>query len=276
MFGGATLEQWLDETWIWDGENWRLATPTSHPSAREKIAMAYDESRDRVVLFGGANSDALFDDTWEWDGSNWELKEPDISPPGRCCHSMAYDSVTDRVIVYGGYNHLDDSFYDDTWAWDGSDWMELTCCDTPEMSGHALVSFSERNEVISIMTGGWGTWAWDGRSWSNLEIESPPHRSEGRTAYDGNLNRAIYFGGSKDGVALNDTWIFEGTGWQEIRLDNTPSPRFGHSIFYDADRQAFILFGGYANNRYVAETWELKLLNDISFLLTTPAPEPDQ
>jgi hypothetical protein len=269
MFGGITDVEWLDETWIWDGENWRLADPANRPPAREKLALAYDEARDRIVLFGGVNSQTLFDDTWEWDGENWALKSPANHPPGRCCHGMAYDGVSERVIVYGGYNNLDGSFLDDTWAWDGTDWVELTCCDTPQMAGHALVNFLELNEIISVMTAGWGTWAWDGDGWHNLDLPGPPDRTDGRAAYDHNQGRAVYFGGSQDGVLLNDTWLFDGAVWHELALENSPAPRFGHSFFYDPGREAFILFGGFGED-YSAETWELKLPEDLSAVLTEP------
>jgi hypothetical protein len=68
LFGGITLNHWLNETWIWDGKTWQQAILEVSPPAREKHAMAYDPGRDRIVLFGGSMLDTLYDDTWEWDG----------------------------------------------------------------------------------------------------------------------------------------------------------------------------------------------------------------
>ena len=93
LFGGITLEKWLNETWIWNGKTWNQVFPVNAPPARTKPAMAYDESRDRVVLFGGAMDNTSFNDTWEWDGQDWQLMNPTHKPPARCCHGMAYDSV---------------------------------------------------------------------------------------------------------------------------------------------------------------------------------------
>jgi hypothetical protein len=60
--------------------------------------MAYDESRDKVVLFGGALGDDIFGDTWEWDGNRWQSLTPIHKPPARCCHALTYDSVQKKVF----------------------------------------------------------------------------------------------------------------------------------------------------------------------------------
>jgi hypothetical protein len=61
------------DMWQWDGRQWtevRMEGPT--PGPRIAHAMAYDRSRERVVLFGGFGKDsALLGDTWEWDGTRW-------------------------------------------------------------------------------------------------------------------------------------------------------------------------------------------------------------
>lgn len=76
LFGGSQGQSgglaWLDETWLWDGRAWTQAT-VSGPSARGLSAMAYDPSRQRIVLFGGYNVVDL-GDTWEWDGVNWRCQ----------------------------------------------------------------------------------------------------------------------------------------------------------------------------------------------------------
>jgi hypothetical protein len=48
-FGGNPLA----ETWEWDGATWAQRTPTNSPSARRSPGMAWEASRQRVVLFGG-------------------------------------------------------------------------------------------------------------------------------------------------------------------------------------------------------------------------------
>jgi hypothetical protein len=59
------------DTCLWDGSAWTRATTTRAPAARQVHAIAYDPSRQRVVLYGGTLDQVNADDTWEWDGTTW-------------------------------------------------------------------------------------------------------------------------------------------------------------------------------------------------------------
>ncbi len=284
LFGGSevvlqnnvSVLGWSDETWQWDGTNWEKLSPADHPSAREKFVMTYDESRDRIVLFGGATATSVFDDTWEWDGTNWQLMNPAHKPPARCCSAMAYDSSSKKVILYGGWDSQQNTFMSDVWLWDGKDWTQMPS-NAPLMSGHSLVDFPPKSEVISIQTSSGGTWAWDGKKFNDLEIDSPPSRTDVRAAYDNQNGRIILFGGIKDKTFLNDTWIFDGTSWFELQLPVAPSLRFGHVMFYDTKVHGIVLFGGFqSDNKFLNDTWELQLPKDLSSFKTvlTPIPHP--
>jgi hypothetical protein len=274
LFGGITKDKWLDETWLWNGRNWIQMSPRTQPPAREKHVLVYDEARHRVVLFGGAMDKTLFDDTWEWDGNEWQQMNPAHKPPGRCCHAMAYDSVQRKVVLYGGWDHINQAFLKDTWLWDGTDWVEVTCCSAPGMSGHAMVGFPIQGIVLAVQTGGFGTWIWDGNSWENTVLTSPPDRSEGRLVYDSQHEWAVLFGGIRNSQPMNDLWAFDGTDWMEIGLLNRPSARYGHMMFYDRERQRIIMFGGYDGTNYLNDTWELTLPEALSEIAVTPTPTP--
>ena len=60
-------------TWTWSGSNWTRQHPSSSPPFELFRSIAYDRSRDRVVLFGGKDVDSnqATNDTWLWDGTNW-------------------------------------------------------------------------------------------------------------------------------------------------------------------------------------------------------------
>jgi hypothetical protein len=264
LFGGITVDKWLNETWIWNGKTWHQVFPANSPPAREKLTMVYDKSRDKAVLFGGLMDKTLFNDTWEWDGQNWKLMNPAHRPPARCCHGMAYDSVNKDLIIYGGYDPNRKVFLSDIWKWDGNDWTEISCCNMTQMSGHVMISFPPKNEIVSVQTSGYGTWAWDSKIWKNLGIENPPPRSEGRIAYDTNHRWAIFFGGITENQLLNDTWVFDGNKWLHLFFPKSPPERYGHVMFYDSGRESIILFGGIGNNTFLGDTWELKLPNNLS------------
>jgi cysteine-rich repeat protein len=79
---------------------WKHASFNS-PSPRSGHVMAYDATRDRVVLFGGYDG-TYRNDTWEWDGSTWTLLSSQTSPPPRTGHAMAYDATRGRIVLFGG------------------------------------------------------------------------------------------------------------------------------------------------------------------------------
>jgi Kelch motif protein/galactose oxidase-like protein len=274
LFGGITTDRWLNETWIWDQKTWYRVSPVHSPPARAKLAMEYDQARDKVILFGGVMDKTLYNDTWQWDGKDWQLINPKHKPAARCCHAMAYDSVNKSVILYGGYDPNQNIFYKDIWKWDGADWIEMKS-DMSAMSGHTMVSVPAKHEIISVQTSDYGTWAWNGKTWTKLEMENPPHRSEGKTAYDENHHWVVLFGGDTEHGSLNDTWILDDQKWLKLSLFNNPPARFGHVLFYDPKRASIILFGGVGNNNTrFGDTWELKLPNDLSNLSTLPIPSP--
>ncbi len=268
LFGGITSDRWLDETWSWNGKIWNQLFPANSPPHRAKLTMAYDDSRDRVILFGGVMETTLFNDTWEWDGQEWHLMNPAHKPPVRCCHGMTYDSTNQNIVIYGGYDSNRDVFLHDIWKWDGIDWTEITN-NMPEMSGHVIADFPANNEIVSVQTGGYGTWSWNGTTGKDLEIKSPPSRSEGRIAYDSIHQRIVLFGGKGKDQLLKDTWVYNGEKWLNLPLLNTPSARFGHILFYDPSRESIILFGGIGNNNTrLGDSWELKLPDDLSDLIS--------
>ena len=76
VFGGRTKSGFANDTWGWNGEEWQQLAQDG-PRARAMGTLAYDETRERVVLFGGRlgwPNDAS--DTWEWDGREWTELEP--------------------------------------------------------------------------------------------------------------------------------------------------------------------------------------------------------
>jgi hypothetical protein len=109
LFGGYTGESTdgggvLGDTWQWDGRVWTESTPTSSPPAAQKSELAYDLSRQRVVLFGGCNEPAYLSinchaDTWEWDGTTWTQLQLGFSPPPNPWPKMTYDLAHARLVL---------------------------------------------------------------------------------------------------------------------------------------------------------------------------------
>lgn len=266
--GSEKSQTWTSSTWKWDGDHWEQLNPQHSPSAREKHAMVYDESRDEIVLFGGSSNGNVYNDTWVWTGEDWVEEKPEHVPSIRCCHAMVYDSTYEGVILYGGWDGKD-IFRRDTWLWNGEDWAEFPY-DSPLMSGHTLVQYPPDGSIISIQTSNMGTWSLTSDGWTDLSIQSPPSRSDGRGDFAN--DRILFFGGSQDTFPLNDTWVFKDHTWFQLLLRDSPPARYGHILFYDPIRESFIVFGGSDRLNLLNDMWELKLQDDLSSIAVTPLP----
>ena len=71
--GGAL--QGTFSTWAWQNGAWARVATTG-PATRNGHAIAYDATRNRVVLFGGFRAGQDFNDTWEWNGTVWTQATP--------------------------------------------------------------------------------------------------------------------------------------------------------------------------------------------------------
>jgi formylglycine-generating enzyme required for sulfatase activity len=131
LFGGMDATQTLlADTWLWNGTSWQQASPVHSPSARTEHAMAYDQYRRRIVLFGGQAQSGLRNDVHEWNGTDWAEILTAVNngvtwaPRARSQHAMGYDPVSDRIVVHAGQVE-GGTVVADTWAWDGTAWVQL-------------------------------------------------------------------------------------------------------------------------------------------------------
>lgn len=110
----------FNDTWVWDGDNWRKSEILNNPQDRMRASIAYDVANKQAVLLGGFLSD---DCTWVWDGTIWTQMRPLHPPPARYSFAMAYDITHCQVVIFGG---KDDNYrqLSDTWVWDGKNWTE--------------------------------------------------------------------------------------------------------------------------------------------------------
>ncbi len=67
------VQVYSNDTWEWDGSTWKQLHPATVPPARENGRMAFDPTRNEVVMFAGY-AGAFMSDTWIWDGSDWHVK----------------------------------------------------------------------------------------------------------------------------------------------------------------------------------------------------------
>ncbi|NMO16789.1 hypothetical protein HPC49_09085 [Pyxidicoccus fallax] len=273
LFGGFDVQhnQPLNDTWEWDGTNWEQKAPAAAPRSRAYHALAYDSTRQRVVLFGGSRGSDLLDDTWEWDGTDWVQKSPSNPPYARERHALAYDSARQRVVLFGGQRFGVSG--GDTWEWDGTNWVQIFPATAPSARlGHALAYDSARQRVV--LFGGSemksvseyvvlnDTWEWDGTNWvQEAPAAAPGVRLSHALAYDSARQRIVLFGGGGKGSSWDDTWEWDGTNWEQKAPAAAPGARMSHALAYDSARQRVVLFGGRERKSGtvfvdVNDTWE--------------------
>jgi len=159
MFGGFDGNPFPNgQTWEWDGTTWTQRSPATSPAARVDFAMDYDADRHVTVLFGGWNGQnppTLYGDTWEWDGSNWTQRSPAAAPSVRSLASMAYDIHLNHIVLHGGTSNPFDGggALDETWTWDGTNWMQLTPPHSPGLRFGSDMAFDVARNALVLYGG---------------------------------------------------------------------------------------------------------------------------
>jgi hypothetical protein len=63
VFGGASPDGTLGDTWGWNGSDWVDLAPQRSPSARSSPGLAYDPSNG-LMLLGGEHGNKVLHGTW--------------------------------------------------------------------------------------------------------------------------------------------------------------------------------------------------------------------
>ena len=199
------------ETWVWDGTTWTLRSPATHPSVRESFGLAYDGALGQVVLFGGENGATDLSDTWLWDGTamTWTQVLPTHVPTARAAPSMAYDSVRQQVVLFGGQNVTGGvvTSLNDTWAFTGADWVQQSPATPPAARNCAAMAWDEAHQQMVLFGG------------TTLTLFT--------------------------GTYLADTWVWDGSNWEQRTPILSPPARDCTVMVYDALHQEPLLFGGF-------------------------------
>lgn len=193
--------------------------------------MAYDSTRQRVVLFGGYY---YLSDTWEWDGTNWAEKTSATVPPARWDHAMAYDATRQKIVMHGGIGNASSST--DTWEWDGTLWVQKILAPAPSARYDHTMAYDANRQKI-VLFGGYtptylgDTWEYNGTAWTQIQPPaSPPARSAHSMAYDATRQRVVVVSGASVLANLSDdTWEYNGTVWVQKQ---------GSDFFFDMTGRA--------------------------------------
>lgn len=247
MFGGRhapddreLAPSFLNDTWVYSGDNWTEIHSTENPPVRQFGAMTYDRARDRVVLYGGnvLNADqesftGLYD-TWEFDGSQWtkiQADTPKVAKP-----ILGYDATRNQLILIGlnetGTTRLMYRFNAETKAWDSLSPTTLPTC-----------------------------------------------VNDGNLVYREHTGKLLFFGGvcSSGTLAYEEGFEWDGTNWTKIAWNSNLFTRFsGQAVTYDPLRQEVVSYGGTSAFGTVVASTTYLLQNELwrGVFLPTLRPTP--
>ena len=180
LFGGVSGWQAREDTWEYDGKEWRLVA-THGPKPRFAAGMAYDALGNRVVVHGGAGYEfqPAFADIWQWDGKQWTEVLTGNRGPALWGHSLAFDPERAEFVVSFGYSGQWQPISKATWTLKNGVWEQHSSGDLRERVDHA--SLFHPSFKKTILFGGRDRrrysdlWTWDGESWESDDPAPPSY-----------------------------------------------------------------------------------------------------
>ncbi len=234
--------------------------------------MTYDAADSEVLLLaqGSINPVSGYTSTWAYSNGTWSSVDTPVAPGGCGGSSLTYDSADSEVVLFTGANCTDRA---QTWVFQAGTWLQLHPFVVPPARDQATFT-DDPSEGYVLLFGGYNvscggngvcldSWAFSGGVWTNLTshvIGHPPGRWYAAAAYDPLDHDILLFGGAGAAGALNDTWTFNGTAWNEVVTSGSPPAMSYPILTYDStDGYVLLAGGGYPNcgkQICLNETWE--------------------
>jgi hypothetical protein len=245
---------------------------STSPSPRYEAGMAI--AGGAAVLFGGRNCGETGDslgDTWEFDlaSNTWAQVTPaGLAPQPRRAPALVRDASGNSVYMLGGYRNP--TYSNELWRYTPATntWTQL-----PAAPIRRAYAAGAANTVTGEL------WFCGGRtsgataecqafnptaqSWSGKPA-LPTARSDSSLAFDPVTETFYAFGGrATDGSPFGDLLVLRkgAAAWESVIPPGaTPTPRYGHVMYFDLTRRELVLAMGTTRN---AETFVTTRLGDV-------------
>ena len=180
------------------------APQTNAPQGLEGHALAVSADGS-MVLFGGVQATGLLPGTYTSTNGVWAQRISVLNPTDRSEAALAFDPVRNDTLLFGGKDTFGGAL-GDTWTYANNQWNYRP---------------------------------------TGLPPSAPPARHGHTIAFDAQNGLAVLFGGvDATQTLLADTWLWNGTSWQQSSPASSPSARKDHAMAYDSYRRRIVLFGG--------------------------------
>ncbi len=235
------------------------------PPPLDGTPLVYFPPLAEVVLFGGMDENGhTFGDTWAFDQHGWRELHPATSPPARAYFAMAYDPALREIVLYGGCTFCGAPGYhllQDTWAFDGTTWRQLTSLHLPTYEPSPLLSWDTATGALDLLApppgygpnppngdfdangGALGRWSWRTAGWTwDGSPSGPPLFIQGDVSFvpEPGSSRMLYYsyqpysgscppmaagficGSDPTGLLYSQTWTWDGRAF--ARATPTAAP----------------------------------------------------
>lgn len=214
MFGGENFDgkTVLSDTWIFDGNSWKMAETRHYPAARQGAQLFFDPNTNRIILAGGfkftgdEKKVTRIGDAYAWDGEDWSSIEGVDREFAVTTQANYFDPSSKTQVVYDFSNLV---------AWQNSDWLKITTNNLPPgrfgpglavnpETGNALlfggiVDEKSRND----------TWMLRDGTWQELHPESTPAIRDGGLIFYDPVRKSFMLYGGYSRYTLDDMWELE-------------------------------------------------------------------
>jgi hypothetical protein len=189
----------------------------------------------------------------------------DNLPEPRFNATLVYDPVRRVIVLFGGVES-------NTWEYDGEQWQVVVTPHRPSTRSWAAMTYDARRQVV-IMFGGTGEnatmndlWEYDGRDWYEVQLINGPQAIRFPTlTYYPSLRKTILFGEYQD-TATFQTWVYDGTFWENLNQDlpAIPDPVLLPQMVYDTCHEKLLLqtLGDWTYE--FDKTWQILIMDGSS------------
>lgn len=245
LHGGTDGATTFADTWEWNGSGWTQRASSARP--RQGHQLFFDPTREQVLAWGG--------DSWRsqqgmaaWDGVQWSAL-PSASPLPRTSMSVATDTHRGRLVLFGGV--ADGIDRDDTWEWDGVQWLLQQPLHRPPPRTAAAMAYDPLRQRTVVYGGRsstgypWhtDTWEWDGHDWT---LVAPAFGVPGLV-----FDVRLAFSPSSGGLVLvngwyffpDATWLLDSQGWHQLPITTPPLESGSFAMALHAPTGELVLYG---------------------------------
>ncbi|MEZ5988708.1 MAG: hypothetical protein R3F30_06220 [Planctomycetota bacterium] len=293
LFGGqdkltTKSVSYHNQTWEWDGQEWRQLKPKNSPSPRWgcEQGLVTDFKLNRIVLYGGYVPGGLFPlplkETWVWNGTDWKYLNLSVQPQERYGPAVGFCAASGKVILHGGQARSNLQALGDTWELDGEVWKQLSFDlkdpdASPAFRGGLATSDPASNDMLFLGTvqevwqGSSQTWvdiddlwAFDGKAWKQRQKSTGLLAKSYRPGPFHELGGTLYLVSG-----LRWTLSYDGKGWTELVdwAGNAPDILIAFYLVHDVARHETFLIGspdpwGYSKSPPIPDPLDVYLVRD--------------